>query len=169
MPPPTSPASQSSLLWTYNCLPPLCAQAWKPSSQHAGEKRGVAGLLLGRTERAARAAELQLCAQALIPKDAPPARAIVLLLWGCLSVLRSTRQVRANFVGFMGTAEWRLPNGYSILSWKEQETQSPSSSCIPTLPPVRAGRCPASRSLCPASPSPAQLLCTPRAEMMTHQ
>ena len=39
-------------------------QAWKPSSQHAGEKRGVAGLLLGRTERAARAAELQLCAQA---------------------------------------------------------------------------------------------------------
>ena len=41
-----------------------CAQAWKPSSQHAGEKRGVAGLLLGRTERAARAAELQLCAQA---------------------------------------------------------------------------------------------------------
>ena len=39
----------------------LCAQAWKPGSQHAGEKRGVAGLLLGRTERAARAAELQLC------------------------------------------------------------------------------------------------------------
>ena len=33
-------------------------------TQHAGEKRGVAGLLLGRTERAARAAELQLCAQA---------------------------------------------------------------------------------------------------------
>ena len=25
----------------------VCAQAWKPSSQHAGEKRGVAGLLLG--------------------------------------------------------------------------------------------------------------------------
>ena len=25
----------------------------------------------------------------VIPKDAPPARAIVLLLWGCLSVLRS--------------------------------------------------------------------------------
>ena len=25
----------------------LCAQAWKPGSQHAGEKRGVAGLLLG--------------------------------------------------------------------------------------------------------------------------
>ena len=43
---------------------PVCAQAWKPGSQHAGEKRGVAGLLLGRTERAARAAELQLCAQA---------------------------------------------------------------------------------------------------------
>ena len=42
----------------------LCAQAWKPGSQHAGEKRGVAGLLLGRTERAARAVELQLCAQA---------------------------------------------------------------------------------------------------------
>ena len=41
----------------------LLSQAWKPSSQHAGEKRGVAGLLLGRTERAARAAELQLCAQ----------------------------------------------------------------------------------------------------------
>ena len=42
---------------------PLETQAWKPGSQHAGEKRGVAGLLLGRTERAARAAELQLCAQ----------------------------------------------------------------------------------------------------------
>ena len=24
-------------------------QAWKPGSQHGGEKRGVAGLLLGRT------------------------------------------------------------------------------------------------------------------------
>ena len=36
------------------------AQAWKPGSQHAGEKRGVAGLLLGRTERAARAAVLGL-------------------------------------------------------------------------------------------------------------
>ena len=43
----------------------ICAQAWKPSSQHAGEKRGVAGLLLGRTERAARAAELQLCVRQL--------------------------------------------------------------------------------------------------------
>ena len=42
----------------------LDRRAWKPGSQHAGEKRGVAGLLLGRTERAARAAELQLCAQA---------------------------------------------------------------------------------------------------------
>ena len=42
----------------------IVTQAWKPGSQHAGEKRGVAGLLLGRTERAARAAELQLCAQA---------------------------------------------------------------------------------------------------------
>ena len=31
----------------------LCAQAWKPGSQHAGEKRGVAGLLLGRTQREA--------------------------------------------------------------------------------------------------------------------
>ena len=31
----------------------LCAQAWKPGSEHAREKRGVAGLLLGRTERAA--------------------------------------------------------------------------------------------------------------------
>ena len=41
-----------------------CWRTWKPRSQHAGEKRGVAGLLLGRTERAARAAELQLCAQA---------------------------------------------------------------------------------------------------------
>ena len=29
----------------------------------------------------------------VIAKDAPPARAIVLLLWGCLSVLRSVRQV----------------------------------------------------------------------------
>ena len=34
------------------------------TTKHAGQKRGVAGLLLGRTERAARAAELQLCAQA---------------------------------------------------------------------------------------------------------
>ena len=49
----------------------LCAQAWKPGSQHAGEKRGVAGLLLGRTERAARAAELQLCAQARQRKPRP--------------------------------------------------------------------------------------------------
>ena len=40
------------------------SSGWKPGSQHAGEKRGVVGLLLGRTERAARAAELQLCAQA---------------------------------------------------------------------------------------------------------
>ena len=31
----------------------------KPGSQHAGEKRGVAGLLLRRTERAARAADAQ--------------------------------------------------------------------------------------------------------------
>ena len=29
----------------------------------------------------------------VIPKNAPPARAIVLLLWGCLSVFRSVRQV----------------------------------------------------------------------------
>ena len=29
----------------------------------------------------------------VIPKDAHPARTIVLLLWGCLSVLRSVRQV----------------------------------------------------------------------------
>ena len=42
----------------------LVLRAWKPGSQHAREKRGVADLLLGRTERAARAAELQLCAQA---------------------------------------------------------------------------------------------------------
>ena len=41
-------------------------QAWKPGSQHAGEKRGVAGLLLGRTERAARAAELQLCVRKVV-------------------------------------------------------------------------------------------------------
>ena len=54
----------------------LWAQAWKPGSQHAGEKRGVAGLLLGRTERAARAAELQLCAQAR-ERRAPAER----LLW----------------------------------------------------------------------------------------
>ena len=31
----------------------LDAQAWKPGSLHAGEKRGVAVLLLGRTERPA--------------------------------------------------------------------------------------------------------------------
>ena len=36
----------------------ICAQAWKPGSQHAGEKRGVAGLLLGRTERAATVSSL---------------------------------------------------------------------------------------------------------------
>ena len=29
----------------------------------------------------------------VIPKDASPARAIVLLLWGCLSVFRTVRQV----------------------------------------------------------------------------
>ena len=29
----------------------------------------------------------------VIPKDAPSARAIVLLLWGCLSVLKSIRQL----------------------------------------------------------------------------
>ena len=39
----------------------LAAVAFLKEAQHAGEKRGVAGLLLGRTERAARAAELQLC------------------------------------------------------------------------------------------------------------
>ena len=45
-------------------LHPLPCPAYPQGHQHAGEKRGVAGLLLGRTERAARAAELQLCAQA---------------------------------------------------------------------------------------------------------
>ena len=45
-----------SVLKCETVLAPL-TQAWKPSSQHAGEKRGVAGLLLGRTERAARALE----------------------------------------------------------------------------------------------------------------
>ena len=54
---------QASFLQILSCLG-VHHQAWKPSSQHAGEKRGLAGLLLGRTERAARAAELQLCAQA---------------------------------------------------------------------------------------------------------
>ena len=44
----------------YNNLA-ICLDSY---TQHAGEKRGVAGLLLGRTERAARAAELQLCARA---------------------------------------------------------------------------------------------------------
>ena len=39
-------------------------------------------------KQTAAAAALQL-----IPKDAPPAKAIVLLLWDCLSVLRSIRQV----------------------------------------------------------------------------
>ena len=38
-------------------------QAWKPSSQHAGEKRGVAGLFLGRTERADRTAEKAMIKQ----------------------------------------------------------------------------------------------------------
>ena len=65
-----APPSATSWPWLRDWFPcagavlSLCAQAWKPGSQHAGEKRGVAGLLLGRTERAARAAELQLCAQA---------------------------------------------------------------------------------------------------------
>ena len=59
------PAVQEAWVQTLGQEDPLGkAQAWKPGSQHAGEKRGVAGLLLGRTERAARAAELQLCAQA---------------------------------------------------------------------------------------------------------
>ena len=41
----------------------LMAQlAWKPSSQHAGEKRGVAGLLLGRTEPGS---EIELLSRAL--------------------------------------------------------------------------------------------------------
>ena len=30
----------------------MVSQAWKPGSQHAGEKRGVAGLLLGAPSRA---------------------------------------------------------------------------------------------------------------------
>ena len=86
-PPALRGLSSSELLWPLTCLAllrvhifhfcalqilleagssgqVLWAQAWKPTSQHAREKRGVAGLLLGRTERAARAAELQLCAQA---------------------------------------------------------------------------------------------------------
>ena len=33
----------STLAWTGQVL---CAQAWKPGSQHAGKKRGVAGLLV---------------------------------------------------------------------------------------------------------------------------
>ena len=36
--------------WLGAVLAGLCAQAWKPSSQYAGEKRGVAGLLLGRLD-----------------------------------------------------------------------------------------------------------------------
>ena len=58
------PQRRGTSPWAESSRQVLCAQAWKPGSQHAGEKRGVAGLLLGRTERAARAAELQLCAQA---------------------------------------------------------------------------------------------------------
>ena len=44
--------------------------------------------LLGLKQTPAATVVLQV-----IPKDAPPARAIVLLLWGCLSVLRSVQQV----------------------------------------------------------------------------
>ena len=44
--------------------------------------------LLGLKQTPAAAAPPQV-----IPKDAHPARTIVLLLWGCLSVLRSVRQV----------------------------------------------------------------------------
>ena len=55
---------------------------WKASSQHAGEKRGVAGLLLGRTERAARAAELQLCAPGAIAQS--PGREAA-LAWASLA------------------------------------------------------------------------------------
>ena len=54
----------SSACRAQGCVVLCFCQAWKPGSQQAGEKIGVAGLLLGRTERAARAAELQLCAQA---------------------------------------------------------------------------------------------------------
>ena len=49
-----------------------------PGSQHAGEKRGVAGLLLGRTERAARAADprpLSLLQRGLAPRSKGKARA----------------------------------------------------------------------------------------------
>ena len=57
--PPRGTNPTSVITWlTSHCTNP------RTGSQHAGEKRGVAGLLLGRTERAARAAELQLCAQA---------------------------------------------------------------------------------------------------------
>ena len=42
----------------------VCKCVSSGQSARAQAKRGVAGLLLGRTERAARAAELQLCAQA---------------------------------------------------------------------------------------------------------
>ena len=55
----------------------LCAQAWKPGSQHAGEKRGVAGLLLGRTERAARAAlapHERLPEILVVPREKTPMR-----------------------------------------------------------------------------------------------
>ena len=49
-------ASEQPCAWVNGELTSRKAK-WKPGSQHAGEKRGVAGLLLGRTERAARAAD----------------------------------------------------------------------------------------------------------------
>ena len=42
-----------------------------PSSQHAGEKRGVAGLLLGRTERAALAPHERLSELPFAPRQKP--------------------------------------------------------------------------------------------------
>ena len=60
----TWPVGPAGTCWPLLSPDPPSRPHSLPSSQHAGEKRGVAGLLLGRTERAARAAELQLCAQA---------------------------------------------------------------------------------------------------------
>ena len=84
----------------------LCAQAWQPSSQHAGEKRGVAGLLLGRTERAARAAALV----AQMVKNLP-----------------TKQKTQVPFLGQEYPLEKGMATHSSILAW--QTTQGNRLSC----------------------------------------
>ena len=74
----------------------------------AGEKRGVAGLLLGRTKRAARAAELQLCAQA--PRGNPACR-------GTFAVSSRVSSTVSPFRAEHGTSLETL--GTSVFPWSE--------------------------------------------------